>query len=51
MWSIHTTKYESKTKGNEVLIYPRSCINIENTLSEKKKLGAKDYMLYDSTGE
>jgi len=30
-----------KTKGNEVLIYPRSCINIENTLSAKKKARRK----------
>lgn len=50
MWYIHSNKCYSPLKRNEILIYPTTGINLENTmLNEISKSETKGHTLYDST--
>lgn len=49
MWPVPTVDFYSAIKGNEIVIYAATCVNLENIML-KKKPATKGHILYDFIG-
>lgn len=48
LWYSHIIEHHSAIKGNKLLIYATTWMNIKGSYCVKKKPTSEDYILYDS---